>query len=567
MVNARPRRSSGVTASVVSALSRSTTQRLTPESAKNGASPPSPDPIVGALDLGSNSFHLLVVRAHADRSFDILISEKEMLRLGEEVGVSGRFSMPSIQRAVEVVRRFRSMAETLGCWEFTVCATAAFREAENCEEMVGAIERATGLKVSVISGFREAELIYLAIRSALPIGTIPVVTADLGGGSLEMSIGDQWQQYCGTSLRLGVGRLMSKFPHHDPLWDPERREIRSYIREHLEPFVRRIVEFQPNRLIVSSGTLNTIVALADDERHKRESRKLETTVPRGIREVSAEDVRALSDLISASTPQQRLRRLGIDEKRNDQLPIGYLVLCEILDMSGLDTILASPWAMREGIVLDALSRRSDFEFTYDVGELRLGSIRAVAGRFLASTAHVEHVARLTTQLGDALGGVLHLDRSDLELLFCAALLHDIGEAVSQDGHDRHSAYLVESVDLRGFTAEERAILSTLVRYHKKGSPKLAEHQALGAIPPQRRERIPAQLGLLRVADALDRAHQGSVRSVSTEISSDELALVVNTESDITHEINGIRKKGSLLESVLGRRIRVDVVPEVVGLDL
>jgi exopolyphosphatase/guanosine-5'-triphosphate,3'-diphosphate pyrophosphatase len=484
-----------------------------------------------------------------------------MLRLGEEVGSSTRFSEASIRRSVEVIRHFRSIAEAVGCSEFTVCATAAFREAENCEEMVNAIESATGLKVSVISGYREAELIYLAIRSALPIGTIPVVTADLGGGSLEMSVGDQWQQYCGASLRLGVGRLISKFPHSDPLRRSEREAIQGYVREHLEPFVRRIVEFQPNRLVVSSGSLNAIVALAAEERQTQERRTFDAASKRSILEVSTKDILALSDLISRSGPEERLRHPNIDEKRNDQLPIGYLVLCEILEMSGLDTVLASPWAMREGIVLDALAQRSDFEFTYDVDQLRLGSIQAVAQRFLSSTAHVEHVASIVGQLGASLGERLHLDSADLDLLHCAAHLHDIGEAISQDGHDRHSAYLVEAVELRGFTAEERAILSTLVRYHKKGSPKLAEHRALGAIRPQRRERIPAQLALLRVADALDRAHQGNVTGVTTEVTEDSVTLIVVAENDVTHEVNGVRKKGSLLESVLGRSLRVDVVGE------
>lgn len=514
---------------------------------------PCPEPLVGAFDLGSNSFHLLVVRAKADRSFDILLSEKEMLRLGEEVGRTGRFSADAITRAIEVLAEFKAKASNVGCDEFVACATAAFREAENGDEMVEAIENATGLRVQVISGHREAQLIFLAVRSSTHIGLAPIVSADLGGGSLEISVGDQRQQYFGTSLRLGVGRLMSKFPHHDPLTPEEHATIRQYIQDALKPVMTRAIDFAPGALVVSSGSFNSLLKLAEYEREAKSE---------GLREgrtsLSAKEVLAVEAIVSKQGAEDRLKHAAIDAKRNDQLPIAFIVLKELLDSLPVQEVSSSQWALREGIVLDALSRREDFEFSYGVEELRIGSARSVASKFLSDTSHVfcvaEHCDRLVRDLGDCLG----LDHTEAEVLSCAAILHDIGEAISQDNHDKHSAYIVEAGKLRGFTKEEIAMLSTLVRYHKRGVPKYTEHPSVRLLSARGKKILSPLLGLLRIADALDRSHQGYVKEVRSTVAGRELILELEVDGDVALEIFGLRKKAQLLESWLGVGLQIKV---------
>ncbi|MGC8480831.1 MAG: HD domain-containing protein, partial [Acidimicrobiales bacterium] len=527
-------------------------------------SSPRPEPVVAAFDFGSNSFHLLVVRGHPDRSFDVLLSEKEMLRLGEEVGLSGKFSPDAISRAAEVATRFHSLAVNLGADEFVCVATAAFREAENASTMVEAIRAACGLDVSVISGHREAELIFHAVRSFVHVGAAPIVAADLGGGSLEISVGDQRQQYFGASLRLGVGRLIAKYPPSDP---PTRREIatlRRYVIQQLGPVSERARDYVPTRLVVTSGSFNALVRTAEFERFGGDPEQIKKANEPVILDVDA--IEGIEGIVLGRTAKARLDHPAIDTRRNDQLPYGYILLRMLIETTGVTEVVASPWALREGLVLDALERRADFEFSFGVEELRSGSVKALAGRFLPDLTHVTHVARLAVSLGAQLPRSLALEAPDLELLSYACLLHDIGESIAQDNHDRHSAYIVESVRLRGFSREEKAIIASLVRYHRRGTPKASEYPPFGLLDHRRRERFMTMLAVLRVADALDRSHQSFVHEVSMADHGDSAVLEVHCVGDVTLELYGIRRKGQLLEKVLGRVLEISVVSDDVATD-
>lgn len=188
----------------------------------------------------------------------------------------------------------------------------------------------------------------------------------------------------------------------------------------------------------------------------------------------------------------------------------------------------------------------------------MGSARSVAAKFLSDTSHVfcvaEHCERLVRDLGSRLG----LDHTEAEILSCAALLHDVGEAISQDNHDKHSAYIVEAGKLRGFTKEEIAMLSTLVRYHKRGVPKSTEHSSMRLLSPRGKKILPTLLGLLRAGDALDRSHQGYVKEVRSTVAGNELNMELEVDGDVALEIFGLRKKAEMLESSLGVKLRIHV---------
>jgi exopolyphosphatase/guanosine-5'-triphosphate,3'-diphosphate pyrophosphatase len=530
-----------------------------PSRAEYRESSPRPEPVVAAFDFGSNSFHLLVVRGHPDRSFDVLLSEKEMLRLGEDVGISGKFSPSAIARATEVATRFHALAVNLGADEFVCVATAAFREAENAASMVESIRAACGLEVAVISGHREAELIFHAVRSFVHVGSAPIVAADLGGGSLELSVGDQRQQYFGASLRLGVGRLLAKYPPADPPTGAELATLRRYVAQQLGPVAERARDYAPQRLVVTSGSFNALVRTAEYEQfggNPDQIKKVNEPVILGV-----DAIEGIERIVLGRAAKARLDHPAIDTRRNDQLPYGYVLLRMLIEATGVAEVVASPWALREGLVLDALERRADFEFSFGVEELRSGSVNALAGRFLDDLTHVNHVARLATSLGAQLPRSLALDATDLELLGYACVLHDIGESIAQENHDRHSAYIVESVRLRGFSREEKAILASLVRYHRRGTPKASEYAPFGVLDHRRRERFMTMLAVLRVADALDRSHQSFVHEVTIADQGDRAVLEVRCVGDITLELYGIRRKGQLLEKVLGRDLAVSVIAE------
>lgn len=510
------------------------------------------EPVVGAFDLGSNSFHLVVARVRRDRSFDELLSEKVMLRLGEDVAKTGRFSLEAINRAVEEVVRLKAEAELVGCTEFVANATAAFREAENAQELVEEIFNACNLEVHVISGHQEAELIFRAVRSAVHIGRSPALVTDMGGGSLELALGDQSQMYFGVSVRVGVGRLMSRFSHQDPMTNKEIDKIERYLDQYLDAPLSKAEGFAPKSLVVSSGTFSNLVGVCYQNLRRRRRDPLKKSL--GGITVGSEEFVILDDLILNRSAEERLRVPGVDPKRNDQLPVGYLALRKILSKLPRVPVQVSGWALREGMILEYVEGLKDFEFSFKEEELRRGSIEAVVQRFGGVNQHSEQVANFAKQLGETLKDVLELDLTDIELLEFAGFLHDVGDYISLDNHDKHSAYLVETANLKGFTASERSLLACLCRYHKKGNPKKEQYEPLTMLSREHESKLPAMIGIVRLADSLDRSHQSYVESINVQIDETRLLLEINTSNDVTLELYGIRKKMEMLESVLERRI-------------
>ncbi len=515
------------------------------------------EPIVGALDLGSNSFHALVVRVKRDRTFEELYSEKVMLRLGEEVARTGGLSSTTIERSVEAVANLVRAASLVKCSIFVANATAAFREAENSSELIDAIRDRCGVKVHVISGHRESELIFRAVRASVHFGKAPALVADLGGGSLEFAMGDQAQMYFGVSLRLGVGRLMSRFPSSDPLTVDEISKVEEYLSTHLEPVLSKASDYSPGKLVVSSGTFSSLARIS----YLNLDGITTSVVGKDINGLSLppKNLDNLEEIILRNSATKRLKVPGVDAKRNDQLPVGYLVLRSILRYLKVEEIQVSQWALREGMILDYVDTMADFEFTHDEESLRIGSVLTFLGKFGGFNSHARQVRKIVRELALGLKDEIGLDASDVEILEFAAMVHDVGNFISATHHDRHSAYLVEAADLRGFTFDEQHLMAVLCRYHKKGQPKAEDYPILSTLSARSLEKLTPMLALLRVGDALDRSHQGIVESCSVTLKDATFELSLSVTGDATLELYGIRRKGWLLEEVLSRTLEIRVL--------
>src|SRR5919206_3757146 len=200
---------------------------------------------IAALDLGTNSFHLLVVDAHPDGTFLPLAKEKEMLRLGDAVAREGRVPEADARRAIDTISRFRSLADAAGCDEIVACATSAIREADNGGELVDRIRTEAGIEVRVITGMEEARLIFDAIRASVVIDPAPALAFDLGGGSLEVMVGDRQGLAWSTSVKLGVARLSAELVRGDPPSNGDIRRLRERFTAGLAPLADQVAAFKP----------------------------------------------------------------------------------------------------------------------------------------------------------------------------------------------------------------------------------------------------------------------------------------------------------------------------------
>ncbi len=506
--------------------------------------------IVAAMDLGSNSFHLGVVRVGADRQITPIVKEKEMLRLGEAVAADGYFDAVAIEQAIATVERFEKLARAHGAEHIVAQATAAFREAENGPEAVAEITKATGVPIRVISGHEEAETIFFAIRSACHFGTVPAVGADLGGGSLELTLGDQRQLFMGRSLRVGVGRLKVRHPLGDPASPASVQRLREHLAEEMGSVLDDISSFQPTRLILTSGTFLALGRLAISMAKEHDSGEDGLLV----RRVSADSLRSATAKVLATPEAKRGQLAGVDVRRQETVAYGAVVAELLLDQLDVEEIWLCSWALREGMVLREIEERDLLEFAFEPSEMRTGSLDYLVKKYQADSSHSEQVARLSRLLFDLLSSTLKLDEGEFSILRAAAKLHDIGNFVSITDHDRHGAYLIKADPPRGYARRELSMIEMVVAGHVKG--ELAESPDLGRHDVDTCRKLVA---ILRVADALDRSHQQLVKGIEGEIRPTGLGLKVVGSGDMSAEGFALRKKRRLLEEVLQTNVSLHLV--------
>jgi len=507
---------------------------------------------IAAFDLGSNSFHLLVVDAHADATFVPLIREKEMLRLGDAVGRDGRIPEALADRAVATVDRFRKLAEGAGSEEILAYATSAIREADNGGELVDRMAAEAGIKVRVISGREEARLIFAALRASVVIDPGPALCLDLGGGSLELMVGDRASLRWVESVKLGVARLSAELVVDDPPSADDIRRLRKRITSVLAPLADDVAALRPAMAVGSSGTLCDLAQMVAARRTG--------AVPRSVNQLSfsRDDLLPLQEDLLRMKSAERARVPGLETKRADIIPAGLTVLLTAMELFGFDRMTVSEWALREGMILDAIPRHEAADWTGDPGAIRATSVLQLARRCNWDEGHSRQTARLSLDLFDLTTTLHGLGPEDRELLEHASLLHDIGEHVSTESHHKHSAYLIQHGKLRGFTPEEIDFVAALARAHRGGGPR-PSHEPFGSLDGPARDRVVRLAALLRVADGLDRGRSGAVDGIEVVLDGSQVRLVAKAGgADITLELFGARRKRELFERAFDRHL--DVVP-------
>jgi exopolyphosphatase/guanosine-5'-triphosphate,3'-diphosphate pyrophosphatase len=501
-----------------------------------------------------------------------------MLRLGDDVAREGRISRDGSRRALATLRRFRALADGAGATRVVACATSAFREASNGRRLAAALAAETGIEARIIDGETEAALIYSAVRASVLMEKGPVLAFDLGGGSLEVMVGDGNTLWWAKSLPLGVARLTTELVRHDGPSGGDRRRLRKRIVDLLEPVAGELADLfdagglhlppaptgagglhlppaptRPGGPSLAVGSGGTFCDLARMLAYRRSG-----GIPVSVNQFSFSRLEFLDlhEELFAATAAERRRFPGLELRRADLVPAGALLLATAMELFGFDELTVSEWALREGMVLDAIRalHPGDAVAVGD-GDIRRASVEALARRCHWDEAHARHVARLALQIFDR-GRRLHrLGDEDRELLEYAALLHDIGEHVSVLAQHKHTSYLIQHGRLRGFAPEEVLALAALARYGGRGIPKTT-HKPFGSLSPKRRDRVVKLAAILRLAAGLDRGRAQLVDSVAVELSGGRLRLQVRSARNCELELWAAQRQAALLERVFGRRLEL-----------
>jgi exopolyphosphatase/guanosine-5'-triphosphate,3'-diphosphate pyrophosphatase len=508
---------------------------------------------LAAIDIGTNSVHMIVARVRPDFSFEIVDREKEMVRLGAG-GLDGKKLTPeAMTAALQALSKFARLARSHDVDEVLAVATSATREAENGGAFLKQIERRTGIRARIITGTEEARLIHLAAVYGVDTPK-PAVVIDIGGGSVEITRGSGGQVDFARSFKIGVIRLTERFVDSDPISSRDERKMTKHIREEVNRFVDNVAEIGFDRVIGTSGTILSLGTVATAIER--------SSVPQEVRNlrVSAKAIRKLRKMAVEMDLEERMRLPGLDPRRADLMVAGAILLDTLLKRLGADEITLCDLALREGVLLDYInSHRKDIRRIDSYPDVRRRSVIELAERCDWEADHARQVAAIALTLFDDTRRIHELGDREREWLEYASFLHDIGNHISYGKHHRHSYYLVKNGDLRGFEPEEIDVIALVTRYHRRATPK-ADHPGMAEISKHNRRVIEVLSSFLRLAETLDRSRHGVIRGIEARERMGELRVKVQAVGDAELEVWAAHKQEHALAEALHRKVSIEKVP-------
>ena len=508
---------------------------------------------IAAIDIGTNSIHMIVVRVRPDLSFEVVDREKEMVRLGAG-GLDGRSLTPTaMTAALQTLTKFRRLADSHKVDEVLAAATSAIREADNGGDFIADVARKTGIHIRVISGNEEARLIHMAAVYGVHMGGSPAVVIDIGGGSIEVTLGTASHLTHAKSFKLGVIRLTERFVHTDPLDRGDERRMTKHINKEIGGYLDGIAERRFERVIGTSGTILSLGALAlADESGEIESGELRN------QRVPVKSIHRLRKRLSGVDLEARLHMDGLDPRRADIVVAGSVLLDTVLRRLGASEITLCDLALREGLVLDYIHRNSaTIRKIERYPDVRRRSVVELGERCGYSPSHARHVAELALAVFDQTRAVHRLGDREREWLEYGALLHDAGVHISYERHHRHSYYLIKNGELRGFDPEEIEIIALLARYHRQATPKKT-HEGYDRLKGRLRRIVRTLAAMLRLAEGLDRSHAQVVTAVDVVPRGDAFLIRLRVAGDAELELWAAHRHAAPLEDVLQRPLRFEV---------
>ena len=515
---------------------------------------------LAAIDLGTNSFHLVIAETKPNGSFRVIATEKEMVRLGESGADMKVLTEESMERGIACLRRFKAIIAARKVKAIRAIATSAIREAENRDIFIRRARAEVGIAIDIVSGVEEGRLVYLGVLQALPIFAKRALVIDIGGGSTEYVIGERGSVKYITSLKLGAIRLTKKYGLADRPTLKAIENARRHIVGELTPSSR---EIKKRKYVIAAGSSGTVVAVAAIIAAMKSggagSQSLNTRLNNFT--ISISEVRQVFQrLLAAGSTLDRRRIPGLDEKRADIIVAGTLILEESMRLLGIKELTVSSYALREGIIYDYIHQlRTSNDVHGKIRDVREQSVRHLAENSNYEQIHAEHIAALSLSIFDQTRRLHGLGNDERNYLYYAALLHDIGYHISHTEHHQHSYYIISHADLLGFTNEEIEIIANIARYHRKSHPKLRHEGFARLHTDEHRDQVRKLSAILRIAEGLDRGNIGIIHSVECQIGRNIVEFRLKPKKkahrDLELEIWGAERKKMLFEEVYGREVR------------
>lgn len=475
---------------------------------------PQQDCTLAAIDIGTNSIHMVVVKINARlKTFSIVTREKDTVRLGDRNPKTKELTPEAIARSLAALKRCQDLAKSLNVDHIVAVATSATRESPNGSEFLEQIEREIGLKVDLISGQEEARRIYLGVLSGMDFNDQPHILIDIGGGSTELILADQYDARFLSSTKVGAVRLTQEFVTTDPISNYEYGYLQAYIRGMLERTTDELLSYlktneQP-RLIATSGTAETLAMIIALEQTGVEPNPLN-----GYK-ISKRDLKNWLRKLSLMTCAERYNVNGMNDRRAEIIVAGALVLLEAMELLNIDELTVCERALREGVIIDWMLTHGyiDSHFRYQ-SEIRPRSILKIAHKYQVNLDSNQRIAEFAIKLFDSMENKLHQwGEMEREWLWGAAILYNCGLHISHSAYHKHSYYLIRNAEFLGFTEIEIEMMANIARYHRKSKPK-RKHEPYKNLSLIHQKTIKQLSAILRLAVALDRRQIGAIKDLT-----------------------------------------------------
>jgi exopolyphosphatase / guanosine-5'-triphosphate,3'-diphosphate pyrophosphatase len=417
--------------------------------------------VIAAVDLGSNSFHMVVAR-YSHGQLVVVDRLREMVRLAGGVGEDGRLDKAVAARALACLERFGQRLRDIHASNVRVVGTNALRIARRKQAFLERAREALGFPIEIVSGIEEARLIYSGVAHNLPSAPGRRLVVDVGGGSTELTIGERYEPLQLESLQMGCVSMSQRYFSDGRISAKRVERARLAARLELEPIQAAFLRRGWERAVGSSGTVR---AIAESVRELEPASAGHIT-PAGLarlieRLIRAEHVRALP--LSAVT-----------DERRPVFPGGVVILSEIVEALGIEQLRFAEGALRDGLLYDMVGRMTR-------ADARERTVASMQRRYHVDAEQAERVEDTAVQFLQQVRAAWALEDPIAELaLRWAARLHEIGLDVAHNGYHRHGAYLLDNADMPGFAREEQFLVARLVGNHRR---KLVLEHLEDLIPP------------------------------------------------------------------------------------
>lgn len=437
--------------------------------------------LIAAIDLGSNSFHMVVAR---DVGGELQIRDRlrESVRLAAGMSENGRLEKVAKQRALDCLRRFGQRLDGFSPGTVRAVGTNTLRKAKS-PHFLREAEEALGHPIEVISGLEEARLIYLGVSHGLPLSDDVRLVVDIGGGSTELILGRGFEPLELESLYMGCVSFSQRFFPKGRISAKGMRDAVIAARQELQAIESHYRDNGWGEVVGASGTVKSVAEVLRAMGWSNEGITLE-----GIQQLTCELV--------AAGHIDRVQLSGLSAERLPVMAGGVAVLLAIFESLGIERMQVSDWALREGMLYDLLGRRRH-------EDVRERTIAALSERYRVDVAQAARVEGLSRQILEQVSEAWSLEGEEAEhLLVWAARLHEIGLSIAHSGYHKHGAYLVANSDMPGFSSSEQRLLAVLIRAHRR---KLLE-PLFSELPVAQRQPLRRLSILLRMAVLLHRSH-------------------------------------------------------------